>query len=662
MPKAAGLKAMTMPMDANGSPSPLHICLMGMVLVNVLFVQLTGAAPALWLIPLYALTLASPILAQFRDRTSYRALWNWGVIAFLGLLIQHATSRNLEYVLQDGLILSVLCQVHLLNNMRVDQRTDLLFLNSFLIAIITAYITVDLGFAAAFLLYAPFFIIGMQLQSMTGHGVEMPKDQLRAVLWDGARRSGALLGLALLVFLFWPRDFNRGPMFAQYFDLSAADDRHEIGFSERLQLQKHTSVEGVKRIVLTVQPSSGNPADIPELWRGATLSVQGGDESWKGLGRPMRSKDPVAEKPWRNRQWGLSRLKYSEAKRDIELRVTRFDSSTLRLFLPRTAARIRLDEQHTQGRLTHDGDGTVSYSNLGTLHYSIELASPIYTEESTDAPSEGLIRSLQTYLRLHPRAINQGAIPLAQKLRNELPSDASSTEIVDHFSAYLQRNYSYRFPGDPRASGSLEEFLTTDNGGHCEFFASALATMLRSTDIPCRLVTGFRSSDWDSRAKTRTFYNLDAHAWVEVFDAKYGWYSVDPTPAADEITNSIGLWAKAQDSLTNFWNRVTGFDSESRSSAMAWIKTVPARTGKALANSPWTTSSGLLIGSLILVCLQIRKRRRTPAPIRVFRRGPGKGWNRSRLDANTQGSSQSLRPRVALEGPAKSHPTSRQKP
>ncbi|HPF12733.1 MAG: transglutaminase domain-containing protein [Planctomycetes bacterium] len=613
-----------LPAPASVTHRALLLCMVGMVLCNVLFVQLTQAAEPSWLMPLYALALAAPFLDRYKDKLWYRALWNTGVLALFTLLVQHATSRNLEFVLQDGLFLAVLCQVHLLNNLRTDQRPDLLFLNSFLIAVITGYITVDLGFAAAFLVYAPFFLMGMQFLSMVRPGETLEPRVVRAVVWDGVRRSGVLLGLALLVFFFWPRDFDRPALFAEYLDFPTPDGGSEIGFSESLELKRHEGLSNDRRVVLTVQPTSGDVADVPELWRGATLPVHEGRDSWTGLGRVMAQGEAGADPAWYPIPRGLSRQP-DEAVTDPEtagigLRVARLDSSTQRLFLPRDAQTVWLDKRHTQGRLHADGDGTLLYPNPGALYYTVQRKAA-----ATDATPHGRGNSnatedLGNFVRLNPTTVSRSAVLLARRLRKQLAETAPSSEVVTAFATYLSTQFTYRFPGDPKAAGSLDEFLTTDAGGHCEFFASALATMLRSSQIPCRIVTGYRSSDWNAANRTRTLYNSDAHAWVEVLDPILGWYAVDPTPAGAPQAMGLGWWSSAKGQVAGWWNRITGFDEQSRSAVMAWLQATPGNVLASMERHPLRSTGLGLVCGMALWMLRQRKRRIEPESIRALRK------------------------------------------
>ena len=74
-------------------------------------------------------------------------------------------------------------------------------------------------------------------------------------------------------------------------------------------------------------------------------------------------------------------------------------------------------------------------------------------------------------------------------------------------------------------------FLTEAESGYCAHFASAEAVLLRVLGIPCRVAVGYLVD----LAAADTWYDIkdtEAHAWVEVFDARLGWIPVEATPAA----------------------------------------------------------------------------------------------------------------------------------
>jgi transglutaminase-like putative cysteine protease len=91
--------------------------------------------------------------------------------------------------------------------------------------------------------------------------------------------------------------------------------------------------------------------------------------------------------------------------------------------------------------------------------------------------------------------------------------------------------------------GGLEDFVFESRVGYCEYFATAMAVMLRSTGIPARVAVGFLPGERVAaadplRGEPATFEvsSSDAHAWVEVLFPGYGWIKFDPTPRADAAT------------------------------------------------------------------------------------------------------------------------------
>ncbi|RMH27303.1 MAG: DUF3488 domain-containing protein [Candidatus Hydrogenedentota bacterium] len=105
--------------------------------------------------------------------------------------------------------------------------------------------------------------------------------------------------------------------------------------------------------------------------------------------------------------------------------------------------------------------------------------------------------------------------------------------------SYLRSRYQYtleQIPDNPK--NPVEDFLFESRRGHCEYFATAMVMLLRSLDIPARIVNGYYSAEWNNFAKSFTVRQRDAHSWVEVFFPGYGWMTFDPTPP-DAIGRAI---------------------------------------------------------------------------------------------------------------------------
>jgi len=82
-------------------------------------------------------------------------------------------------------------------------------------------------------------------------------------------------------------------------------------------------------------------------------------------------------------------------------------------------------------------------------------------------------------------------------------------------------------------------FLTTSHKGYCQYFASAMGSMLRSLGIPTRLVSGYgpgttRTETGRSGDRTQEVTTSDAHSWVEAYFPGYGWIPFEPTPPSSQ--------------------------------------------------------------------------------------------------------------------------------
>jgi hypothetical protein len=97
---------------------------------------------------------------------------------------------------------------------------------------------------------------------------------------------------------------------------------------------------------------------------------------------------------------------------------------------------------------------------------------------------------------------------------------------------YLRANYQYTLqPTEPpQGADPLAYFLFKSKEGYCEYFASAMGDMLRSLGIPTRLVNGYGPGTYDEKLGKYVVKESDAHTWVEVYFAGYGWIPFEPTP------------------------------------------------------------------------------------------------------------------------------------
>ena len=163
---------------------------------------------------------------------------------------------------------------------------------------------------------------------------------------------------------------------------------------------------------------------------------------------------------------------------------------------------------------------------------------PAYHDLTTIEPTRfpGLMRKCDSIIQASPGA-TANRVSMAQALTAHLQSSGEYVYSVDRSSIRIASGV------DP-----IEDFVTTSKRGYCQFFASALAVMLRHREIPCRLVNGYCTNEYNELGEYYQIRQYHAHVWVEVFITKEdlmsmgaefaekfprgAWMRFDPTPEA----------------------------------------------------------------------------------------------------------------------------------
>jgi transglutaminase-like putative cysteine protease len=105
---------------------------------------------------------------------------------------------------------------------------------------------------------------------------------------------------------------------------------------------------------------------------------------------------------------------------------------------------------------------------------------------------------------------------------------------------HLRDTSVFHYDGNANAGGGTQTiltFLTRARAGFCQQFATSMAVLLRSIDIPARVVVGFTSGRFDPVTGRYSITTDRAHSWVEVRFPGYGWMPFEPTPGrANPVT------------------------------------------------------------------------------------------------------------------------------
>jgi protein-glutamine gamma-glutamyltransferase len=138
--------------------------------------------------------------------------------------------------------------------------------------------------------------------------------------------------------------------------------------------------------------------------------------------------------------------------------------------------------------------------------------------------------------------------------------------------SYLHKNYVYTLEMKAGGAEPLSDFLFNVREGHCEYFATAMAVMLRTMGIATRVVNGFLPGEYNEAAGAFTVRQSDAHSWVEVyFPQTKSWVTFDPTPPAGRTphvsTGLVAQLAKYSEALELMWFQyVVGYDKQEQRS------------------------------------------------------------------------------------------------
>jgi hypothetical protein len=159
---------------------------------------------------------------------------------------------------------------------------------------------------------------------------------------------------------------------------------------------------------------------------------------------------------------------------------------------------------------------------------------------------------------------HSGFYSLVKQLSKNASSDNAKIQAV---VKYL-RGFEYSLdpvPGiDSQKEHPIELFLLKSKKGHCEFFATAGATLLRAMGVPTRLVVGFRVNPGNGNVLKVT--SQDAHAWIEVYTPKTGWFPLDLSPALPKTAPSwYSDFTDTYDLVNAYWHQyILGYEFDFR--------------------------------------------------------------------------------------------------
>jgi transglutaminase-like putative cysteine protease len=366
-----------------------------------------------------------------------------------------------------------------------------------------------------------------------------------------------------VIFFLLPRVSSR------YLSAYSPNGQIATGFSDHVQLGQIGIIQQSSLVVMHVQ-IDGDTHGIYDLrWRGVTLNVFDGT-TWSNahpqnvLRRSIGGRFPLLENaPEEGDQ-------LFTGGRTIHYRVLMEPLVSNVFFLAPTPVSL----EGSYRFVGVDGAGAV---------YDPDPEHPINSYEATSILPQLKPVELRTAAQNYPPEImlNYLQLPPLDARVSDLAAQITASQSDNYDKAlamesYLRTHFAYTLQLPRTASRDpLAQFLFERKQGHCEYFASAMAVMLRTQHIPARVVNGFRTGEFNDVTGQYVIRASNAHSWVEAYFPEFGWISFDPTPASPlQVRNGWNRILLYTDAMASFWREwVIDYDANHQ-------RTLGQRTGQ----------------------------------------------------------------------------------
>lgn len=394
---------------------------------------------------------------------------------------------------------------------------------------------------------------------------------------------------------------------------------HLVGFTEQVTLGELGKISEDSEYVMSVKLTdirTNTPITLVDapLWHGTTL-VRYQDGQWS------RTRVASSRRP---RFVTTNTLRAAHVRESVE--IGPLDSKVLFSLAP---SAIYRDKENVVYRPDTDHIERMGSPN-DSITYELYTAVVRNRVQQSIVPYTGLLSANERAEMLQlPEAVD-GLDPLAQlkTLAQQAVAGIATDERI-RMARTLESllgdsgRFSYSLTAPSRGANvdPIEDFVSANPVGHCEYFASALALMLRSVGIPSRVVVGFKGGNLDPISQAYQVQQLHAHSWVEAYldeadvpieiktsdlwtlapTSQGGWLRLDPTPASNLEGQSGVSWfvltyRQVIDYTRAIWsNYVIGLDAERQREMFfqpvknAWEALTQRETWQNLGERIWTS-------------------------------------------------------------------------
>ena len=456
-------------------------------------------APQVGNLPLWCSALALGVLSwrAWLAWTARALPSRWWVLLLLVLTIGATLLSHRTLLGRDAGVTLIVVLLSLKTlELRAQRDAFVVFFLSFFTMLTNFFFSQSLLTAAAMLVA----LMGLLTALVNSH-MPVGKPPLR----EAARTAAtmALLGAPImaLLFLLFPR---LAPLWGIPGDAMSG----RTGLSASMQVGSIATLALDDGIAMRIRFAGAVPRQSELYFRGPVLSTLEGRE-WRSLrsGFPTRMQDPA-----NLRTEGPA----------VDYQVTLEPSNRPWIFVLDAAAEKPVVPGHELAM-------TAELQWLADRPVSDLLR---YRASSHTSFRHGPVRrtaGLQDYLELPP-GYNPRTMQWAAELRQDPRHGNDPARLID---AALERlrtgGYGYTLEPGVYGQNTADEFWFDRKEGFCEHIASAFVVLMRSLDIPARIVTGYQGGEVNTVDGFWVVRQSDAHAWAEVWLAGRGWVRIDPT-------------------------------------------------------------------------------------------------------------------------------------
>jgi transglutaminase-like putative cysteine protease len=507
------------------------------------------------------------------ERKAYNRSWNLSVVAMF--VLQCIRAGATEPTLAMAIEFAAFLQISRLWNRRTAADYQQIAVLAFVHLIAATVLSASLSYAlifVGFVIATPWMLALSQLRREIegNYPASVPNDERAQAAVRRVLASKRVVGasflvntalLALPLFAMTLTIFVVVPRVGQGFlNLSRSHGQRVAGFGSQVELGGFGVIRDDPTVVLRVTPLPKVDERAPRMslrMRGTSFDPYDG-KRW------TRSPSSPQLLPNIDREQYLIR-RPADRVRDQALQIILDHLDEPVVFIPYGAVAITVPPRvvHAQAvarNIVHSAGLDLRYEDPDELGL-------VYTAYVTRDPSEmDLLPTLserrQRYLQL-PKG-HEKIAELAARVKGDAPTPIETARRVLEYLHSSRFKYSLEQP-EVKNENPLDVFLFKARRGHCEYFASAMAIMLRTLEIPTRNVTGFVGGRYNPYGGYYALRQGDAHSWVEAYIEGRGWVTFDPTPPSrSAVGPRQSVWADLQaliDAMRTRWmTSVVGYD------------------------------------------------------------------------------------------------------